>query len=95
MSLIILNEHGNFRYDIDLERISSSAEMLDYIFQVYRKSWGKAETLGLIEALQQIFQPQGSLCSIGAERKIEDVTSFFRKRIERPTHDNNADAEEQ
>ena len=68
--------------------------MLDYIFQVYRKGWGKAETLGLIEALQQIFQPQGSLCSMGADRKIEDVTSFLLKRIERPEHYNSADDEE-
>lgn len=67
-------------YPIDLETIETSAEMLDWIFQVAEKDWADAKLLGdLILALRDIFDPQSNLCSFGTSRQI-DATKFLRAR---------------
>ena len=56
-------------YDVDLEQCETSAQVLDWIFQIHRKAWS---TPGLIHALlcaiQQEIKPQANLCSFGIER---------------------------
>lgn len=48
----------------------SSASCLDWIFQIYDKSWADAPTmLSLLRAIRFIVQPQATLCWGGIERK--------------------------
>jgi len=62
--------YGVNAYWIDLE-ICSSARMLDIIMQVARKSWATDKCLaGLVHALDDIFQPQGRLCSCGIDKRL-------------------------
>jgi hypothetical protein len=62
---------GDACYPIDVERFTTSAEMLDMIMQVAKKPWADDECLaGLVRALNDILQPQGTLCSFGRDRKL-------------------------
>jgi hypothetical protein len=66
-------------YDIDLERCSTSAEMLDWIFQIASKTWCSPITLaGLVRAFDELLHPQGYLCSSGVERGPIDVAATIR-----------------
>lgn len=68
-------------YEVDLERIHDSAEMLDWIFQVLNKPWAIEKDLAdLLVALDDIFGPQNSLCSLGKSTSI-NPTEFLRGRI--------------
>ena len=82
LELIYRNDRGRDIYPIDLERMGTSAAMLDWIFQLHKKNWTSAEDLGdLIAALQDIFDPQGWLCSFGctgAPGKKIDATAHLR-----------------
>jgi len=72
-------------YEIDLERCSTSAEMLDWIFQVSNKvEWCvNREDIGqLIQALQDLMCPQATLCSFGTNNKTLDVATYLRKHTE-------------
>src|SRR5215472_6262323 len=51
-------------YCIDLEHIYTSAQMLDWIFQISNKTWGTARVMkDLLVAFEHIFRPQKSICS--------------------------------
>ena len=53
-------------YEIDLERIGSSAAMLDWIFQIRGKAWATSTVLrDLLNAFHDVSGPQSSLCSLG------------------------------
>lgn len=71
-------------YFIDLERIGTSAAMLDWVFQVAKKIWCTSEDTGhLIEALKDIFDPQATLCGhgiFGAPSEQIDATAYLRRR---------------
>ena len=68
-------------YEIDLETIRDSAEMLDWIFQLEHKTWATERDLAdLLSALDDIFNPQANLCSVGKSKTIEPM-KFLRKRI--------------
>jgi len=63
---------GNFSlsgvgfYEIELDRMTSRAEMLDTIFQVANKNWITSEAIGdLVRALDDLLDPQAHLCSGG------------------------------
>ena len=56
------------RYYIDLDRMQTSAECLDWIFQIHRKSWiTDQDRADLLHAIQDIINPQAALCSGGVE----------------------------
>ena len=79
LALEYRGEHG--RYEIDLETITDSAQMLDWIFQVRIKAWVTNDVMGdLISAFEGIFRPQGSLCGQGIDKKL-DATKFLKKRL--------------
>ncbi len=60
---------GNHEYEIDLETLYSSAEVLDWIFQILDKTWATPETIwNLCKALDYIFDIQGVFCSGGYEQ---------------------------
>jgi len=69
------------RYEIDLEKITSSAPMLDWIFQVNMKAWASRKDVGdLIEAFDDLLRPQANLCSMGTDRQL-DATKFLKEHI--------------
>ena len=72
--------HTEDGYPIDLECITASAPMLDVIFQVVGKTWCSTEDAGhLIQAFEDIFQPQGRLCGCGIDKTI-DASDFLKRK---------------
>jgi hypothetical protein len=66
-----VNEYGA-EYAIDLERFTSSAEVLDFIMQVAGKTWATDACLaGLVRALNDILNPQVFLCSWGTDKRLK------------------------
>jgi hypothetical protein len=63
-------------YEIDVEQIKQSSQMLDWIFQV-----GYHRLPGLLDAFYSIFNPQRNLCSGGCNKVIKDPTAFLKSRI--------------
>ena len=56
-------------YYVDLEDCTTSAHLLDWIFQVARKSWADDRAIaGLVRALDDVLHPQAHLCSSGVSR---------------------------
>ena len=71
-------------YSIDLEDCNTSAELLDWIFQIEGKSWTTPQVLSdLLHAFSDIFDPQANLCSGGASKRI-NASNYLRKRYGRP-----------
>jgi hypothetical protein len=67
-----LAENTRDEYEVDLDRCTSSAEMLDWIMQVASKPGVTAEDLGhLVGALNHLFHPQAYLCSGGEDKRID------------------------
>ncbi len=68
-------------YYIDLERMDTSAVMLDWIFQINQKGWASVNDLGqLIRALNDIFEPQATLCSSGISKRINS-SAYLKARL--------------
>ena len=62
-------EGERWGYEVDLDRMQTCAAMLDWIFQVRGKSWCTPEAMaGLLEALDEIFDPQSGMCRGGVDR---------------------------
>lgn len=62
-------ETGRWIYQIDLDDMTNCAQMLDCILQVAGKPWhdpGKV-VCEFIAALNEIYEPQATLCSSGKE----------------------------
>jgi hypothetical protein len=58
-------------YPVDLERLTTSAEVLDLICQVANKSWANdACVAGLVHLLNDLLHPQAYLCSKGRDRRL-------------------------
>ena len=59
-------------YPVDLDRFTSSAQMLDMIVQVSGKTWATdACVAGLVRALDDILHPQAHLCSGGSDKRLK------------------------
>lgn len=57
-------------YYIDLELIDSSAQMLDWIFQIAEKTTYTAkDAKDLLRALSDIFDPQANYCPSGTNKR--------------------------
>jgi hypothetical protein len=58
-------------YEIDLDRCRTSAEVLDWIFQVHGKTWATPRIMSdLLDAFHDLLDPQACLCSFGESKKI-------------------------
>lgn len=69
LTLDYYDPHGRWRYQIDLERCTTCAEILDWILQLSKKRWLPAEGLqGFINAINDLLNPQGTLCSFGVDK---------------------------
>jgi hypothetical protein len=75
------------KYEVDLERISDSASMLDWISQIAKKTWATARvTRDLLNALEDVFHLQKNLCggAMGGGkggRIIGNPPEFLRRRF--------------
>jgi hypothetical protein len=80
--LVLRLDNGDYRYEVDLEKFDSSAGMLDMIMQLTSKGSVSTMDIGcLVRALNDLFHPQGSLCSFGTDKRIGDVGEFLRERV--------------
>jgi len=70
LTLQLKAKNNNTLYEVDLERINSTAEMLDWIFQVNCKYCKEGHMEDLIDALHEIFNPQANCCSMGREKEF-------------------------
>jgi hypothetical protein len=71
-------------YEIDLERHTSSAVVLDTIMQLASKTWMTPEMLGLtVLALNVALYPQSTLCSGGFDRRLAapEIPGLVRGRV--------------
>jgi hypothetical protein len=58
-------------YPINLDRFTSSAQVLDMIAQVSMKSWATPECVaGLVRAINDVLHLQGRLCSCGKDMRL-------------------------
>lgn len=81
-SLELTIDRDGFQYEIDLERITTSAQMLDWIYQLRGKMWMRSVDIAdLVAAFDDIFNPQANLCSQGRPKTIADVRQFLRQRL--------------
>jgi hypothetical protein len=79
LTLECRDERG-FIYEVDLERCSTSAEVLDWIFQVSKKTWATADIVkDLLTAFDDLLSPQARLCSFGRGGRI-DPREILRSR---------------
>jgi hypothetical protein len=70
---VLWTEAGGYRYEVDLERCLTSAEVLDWICQIARKQWDgdhAATVAGLVAALDDVLNPQAHLCSSGCSKRL-------------------------
>jgi hypothetical protein len=64
----LCHENG---YGIDLDECGTSAQVLDWIFQVFGKQWADPFTVAsLLEALEDLVDPQKNLCSGGIDQNF-------------------------
>lgn len=55
-------------YEIDLDKATSCAGLLDWVFQVYRKRWMSPKDIkDLLDAFTHILDPQANMCSFGKD----------------------------
>ena len=72
--------HEGAAYEIDLETCTSSARVLDWIFQVTAKRWCTAHDAHLLLlALDALLSPQATLCSWGQSKTL-DVRWYLQEQ---------------
>ena len=78
LTLQLFDARGFNCYEIDLERCTDSAQVLDFIFQVQSKNWATPKLMfDLLKALDQACEQyfgnpvQGVFCSLGIDRKVK------------------------
>jgi hypothetical protein len=77
-TLELFDDAGHWRYEVDLERCESNSAVLDWIIQVAGKAWANAACLaGLVHALDDVLDPQATLCSW---RTLGDKTKSLTRR---------------
>ncbi len=67
----------NYQYEIDLEEMTCSAEILDWIFQIQGKTWATPQVMyDLLKAIHILIHPQQNICSWGKDHRI-NVAELF------------------
>jgi hypothetical protein len=69
-------------YEADLERLRTSAAVLDFIFQIHGSIRGMNNGIrDFVNAIDDLLHPQSALCSHGASKVIENPKQFLLNRI--------------
>jgi hypothetical protein len=59
-------------YEVDLEELTDSAQILDGIFQVRGKTWVTPEVMAdFLEAVNDLLHPQANYCSMGVGKTCD------------------------
>jgi len=70
-------------YSINVRGVTSSACMLDAIFDLKSKPWANNEVIGdLVTALQDLFDPRVTLCGGGRDRTFDPLSHFQTLRVQ-------------
>jgi hypothetical protein len=78
---LVLKDEESAPFSIPLRKVTSSACMLDFIFEVRSKKWATNEVVGdLITAFQELFDPHITLCGGGVDKKLDPVVHFDTRR---------------
>jgi hypothetical protein len=80
--VLYVTEPSGYRYEVDLDRCLSSAEVLDWVCQIAGKTWADDATLaGLVRAIDDVLVPQANLCSSGVDKRmtVRQVTKQVRR----------------
>jgi len=77
-NLVFCADWGNYSYTVDLSRITSSAQMLDWIFQ-FKGRGDPQDMADLLQAFHDILHPQANLCSSGADKRLQ--RNFLRDNL--------------
>ena len=73
-------EYDRGQYAFGLGRLTTSAELCDLIFQLRGKTWmNPIDLFDLLDALDWLLGPQGTLCSSGQERGPIDPIAMLRE----------------
>jgi hypothetical protein len=82
-SFTLVLQSGRHHYEVDLEDITDSAKMLDWIFQLRMKSWVTNDIIGdLISAFQDLLRPQNTICGQGINSAI-DAKDWLNRTVTR------------
>ena len=76
-------DYDTGRYEVNLEECLTSAQVLNWVFQVNGKNWAHEDTgclPGLVNAIDDILHPQAALCSSGSGKRL--ARADVRKRVE-------------
>jgi hypothetical protein len=77
---LTLEHMGDPMYNIDLESITSAAEVLDWIFQIEEKSWATdAEIADFVRAIEYLFGR--GICGGGINNQI-DTKALLKQRFQ-------------
>ncbi len=79
--------HAADEHPIDLERMNSAAQMLDWIFRINKKPrevYPAQDLADLLQALQDILDPQANLSGGGASKRL-DATAYLKRRYRQGT----------
>ncbi len=80
---LTLTYAGDGGYEVDLERCTTSAEVLDWVCQVASQQWASTEDIGnLVRAISAILEPQATLCGEGQERGPIEVRQVVEQNVE-------------
>src|SRR5262245_25863118 len=81
-SLVVRYSKGAFKYEVDLEKCTTSAEMLDWIIYVKKRSSAHRGCVeDLVAILDRLLDPQDTLCSWGKEKGPLPKRNALRKLI--------------
>lgn len=79
---------GNYFYSVELERLDSSAELLDFILQISMKTWSNQNALRefidcVNEACATTFgtTAQVAFCPSGVDRVVNWALAVTRERV--------------
>lgn len=66
-------------YDVDLDKCSTSAGVLDWIMQVEGKAWSTDHILAeFVREIRRVLSPQSTLCTNGQEQGPIDIKKLLK-----------------
>src|SRR5262245_58869442 len=86
MTLTLVLQSGRHHYEVYLNEIRDSADMLDWIFQLRMKAWATNEIIGdLISAFEDLFRPQTTTVGEASTRRLtrENGSAMLSRRIKK------------
>lgn len=74
---IMIHDEIGYLYEIDLERCTSPAELLDYVLQIHAKNWNSPHIIwGVVTAIEEACSAmfgqnaQGVFCPLGESHNV-------------------------